>query len=65
MPNMVPHAPADPRKGGWEHAECLDCPVRRFQTGADGQGQAMNLWTIFLVLGIVAFILIIIGRRRV
>jgi len=25
----------------------------------------MNLWTIFLILGIIAFILIIVGRRRV
>jgi len=25
----------------------------------------MNLWTIFLILGIIAFVLIIVGRRRV
>jgi len=30
-----------------------------------GHSWVVNLWTIFLILGIVVFLLIIFGRRRV
>ena len=39
--------------------------LRRLGSVATGIRSPMNLWTIFLILGIIAFVLIIVGRRRV